>query len=289
MNRAPATANSVPREAGRGLRPDPRISPAVGAFDRLADRYDALTAGELFGAMRGAAQTWLAEAFPAGAHVLDVGCGTGADTAFLAARGVDVVAIDPSAEMIARARARIDRLAPPGCVRFVCAGVEEVAEHLPARLRVDGIVSSFGALNCLATLDPFAALAHARVLPGGRLIVGVMSRICLAELAWFGLRGQFRRAGRRLGRAPVPVDVAGIAVPTHYHRVGDLQRALAPAFRLVRLRALGLVLPPYAEARWRTWPRALRRAVARVDAGLAPLAPFNRVGDHVLMEFVRCP
>ncbi len=280
-----AADDPVARAASRGGR----VSPAVRAFDSQASRYDRLAAGPLFRAMRATTHAWLAAAFGAGARVLEVGCGTGLDTAFLAARGADVVAIDPSADMIARARARIDRAAPVGRVHFICCGVEEAAHHLPPGLRFDGVASGFGALNCVGSLEPFADLAAARVDAGGRVILSLMSRTCLLELVWFTLHGDLRGALRRVGRGPVAVNVDGVFVPTFYHRVADLRRALAPWFRLERLRGLGCVLPPpYLESAWRATPVPIRRALAWLDARLAPHPPFNRLGDHTLLEFVRC-
>lgn len=273
---------------GRGA--STAVPPAVRAFDRLAPHYDALVSADPFPLMRRAAHVWFAEVFGPGSRVLEVGCGSGHDTVFLAACGADVVAADPSAEMLARARTRLDAGGLAGRARFICCGVDALADHLPASLRVDGVVSNFGALNCVASLEPFARLVRARLAGGGRVIVGVMPPTCLPELFWFGMRGDLRRALRRRGPTPVAVTVAGILVPTSYHSVRDLARALGPAFRLRRVRALGCILPPPDVAvAWRRAPASLRRALAWVDARLAGLPPFNRVGDHVLAEFVRCP
>lgn len=43
-----------------------------------------------------------------GRHILEMGCGTGASARWLAARGVNITAIDVSPDMLARARASID-------------------------------------------------------------------------------------------------------------------------------------------------------------------------------------
>ena len=61
--------------------------------DELARDYEAVPADQL--------HTWLAELVPAdgGALVFDVGAGTGRDAAWLASKGHEVVAIEPSAAM----------------------------------------------------------------------------------------------------------------------------------------------------------------------------------------------
>ncbi|RAJ71599.1 2-polyprenyl-3-methyl-5-hydroxy-6-metoxy-1,4-benzoquinol methylase [Streptomyces sp. Amel2xB2] len=68
------------------------------AFDSIGDRYD-----EAFPHKEGqiASGAWLAEQLPAGAHVLDLGCGTGLPTARqLAEAGHRVTGIDLSGAMV---------------------------------------------------------------------------------------------------------------------------------------------------------------------------------------------
>jgi ubiquinone/menaquinone biosynthesis C-methylase UbiE len=74
------------------------------AFDRLAPEYDALANGEIFQLLRRRTHETFARRFRPGARVLEIGCGTGLDTAFLANAGVRVVACDPSEAMVGRSR-----------------------------------------------------------------------------------------------------------------------------------------------------------------------------------------
>ena len=57
------------------------------AFDRLAPSYDTLTSGEAFQLQRKKTQRLLARWVRSGFRVLEIGCGTGADTEFLALLG----------------------------------------------------------------------------------------------------------------------------------------------------------------------------------------------------------
>jgi SAM-dependent methyltransferase len=97
-------------------------------FDRVAHAYDRHRA-DYPDALVDAACA--AAGVRAGDRVLEVGCGTGQLTAALAVRGLQVVAVDPGARMIERARAR----AGGGAVEFVCGRFEDVAlprEHFAA-------------------------------------------------------------------------------------------------------------------------------------------------------------
>jgi SAM-dependent methyltransferase len=104
---------------------------------------------------------------PAGAHLLEVGCGDGRLLAALAARGLVVTGIEPSPSAADRARRR---------------GVEVIAADLDqAAARLEDL-PPFDALVFWHSLehfdDPAAALAtaSARLRPGGRLVVAVPNR-----------------------------------------------------------------------------------------------------------------
>jgi len=89
-------------------------------FDGVAEDYDAVRPGyppDLVDAAlaRGALE--------AGAHVLEIGAGTGKLTELLAMRGLEVDAVDPGPNMLAAARRRV---ADDARVRFLLGRFEEV-------------------------------------------------------------------------------------------------------------------------------------------------------------------
>ncbi|MDA0567520.1 class I SAM-dependent methyltransferase [Streptomonospora sp. S1-112] len=135
-------------------------------FDRAAAGYDRLVGANpgYHRDLRASARRLGAAPGP-GVRVLDLGCGTGASTAALAAvlPGATVIGVDASAGMLAAARAK-----PwPERVRFVHARAEELA---PRDLGgpVDAVFAAYLLRNCP---DPDAALGAVRALlqPGGRL------------------------------------------------------------------------------------------------------------------------
>jgi SAM-dependent methyltransferase len=137
---------------------------------------------------------------PAGADVLELGCGTAYLSAWLARAGARPVAVDLSRRQLATARRCQDRIGP----RFPL--VEAAAERIPLRsASFDLVVSEYGAGPWG---DPAAWLPEAaRVLrPGGRLVFLTNSVLaCLCVPAEQGFAGdRLLRSQRDLYRVAWP-------------------------------------------------------------------------------------
>jgi SAM-dependent methyltransferase len=104
-----------------------------------------------------------------GARVLEIGCGTGQLTRGLLARGLRVTAVEPGEQLIARARAQLDRVAD---VQFINARLEDAT--LPR--------AGYGAVFCASAIhwvDPD--------LGWRRAADALVSGGTLALLSYFGL------------------------------------------------------------------------------------------------------
>ncbi len=136
------------------------------AYDRLADVWSATTDdGPYNGGLERPALRSLVPQPLTGRTVLDAGCGSGAQCAWLISQGADVVGIDLSPRMVDQASRRCE-----GRGRFVVA---DLADPLPVEPRsLDGITSSL-ALHYLAdwtvTLRSFATALR----PGGWAVVSL--------------------------------------------------------------------------------------------------------------------
>ena len=94
-----------------------------------------------------------------GERIIDLGCGTGALTAQIAAAGADVVGIDASEAMIARAR----ELHPE--LRFEVAKGEDFSLEVPVNA-----VFSNAALHWMSPPEAVAAAVARALEPGGRFV-----------------------------------------------------------------------------------------------------------------------
>ena len=201
--------------------------------------------------------------FPPGARVLDLGCGPGLDAQALEALGFDVTGVDGSAGMVAEARARgVDARTLPA------ERIGELADVF------DGVLSNFGALNCVDLPRTFAGL-RGRTRPGSLLVAVVMGPCCPAETLALLARGRPRAAWRRRRVRAVPLE--GGEVPVRWLRPSDLARE---GFEVVRVEALGLLVAP-PDLGGRVGP------ALRIEPVLGRLPVVSGWGDHTLVVLRR--
>ncbi|MBN9738991.1 Thioredoxin reductase [Pseudonocardia sp. Ae168_Ps1] len=138
---------------------------------------------------------------PATGRALDVACGRGIVAAWLAAQGLDVVAVDVSPAGLAAGAALVAAEQPPGRVRWVQADLDH---GFPADDDVYDVVV------CQRFRAPalYPALAAA-VAPGGLLVVTVLS-----EVGDTG--GQYRAAPGEL-----PAAFGELEVVAHHEGGGE--------------------------------------------------------------------
>jgi SAM-dependent methyltransferase len=269
------------------------------AFDGIARDYDRqFSATQIGRLMRRAVWARCQARFARGSQVLEMNCGTGEDALWLASQGIDVLATDVSPAMLGVAEGKRLRAAGAtgaagwaangaagapatiGSVRFRPLAWEEL-EALPAQ-GYDGALSNFGGLNCVADLRGAARGLAGQLRPGAMAVLCVMGPVVPWEWVWFLLHGQPSSAFRRLsGRA----RWSGIAV--HYPSIDKIRRQFAPEFRVLRVSALGALLPPpYVETWIGRYPRALAW-LDRMERRFDTVWPLPVLADHYVIELER--
>jgi SAM-dependent methyltransferase len=231
--------------------------------------------------MRSAVRSRCAERFAPGSRVLEMNCGTGEDALWLADRGVDVLATDVSPGMLQIARNKLASCPRHPSIRFQELAWEELGSLDAAPF--DGALSNFGGLNCVKDLRAAAYALAAKLRPGAVAALCIMGPVVPWEWLWFLAHADFRRAFRRLRRA----GVVWSGIEIHYPSIATTRRAFSPEFKVLRVSAIGALLPPpYVEKSIGSLPRTIA-AVDRVERSLATLWPLPMLADHYLIELMR--
>lgn len=248
-----------------------QASAVQATFDRLAPLYDGLWTESPVGQLQRSA-VWR-HALPflrAGQQVLELGCGTGADAAFLMRLGLYVTATDLSSQMVSRARAR-----------GIDARILAIEELDQLEGIFDVVLSNFGALNCVADLSQFGRRLGRRIRPGGYAVLCVAGRLCFWESAWYIFHGRFGKAIRRWSGRDFS---RSLGIRVYYPTAGHIEHVLAPEFQLVHSAGIGVCVPP---SYVRSLPPTLLRGLDRVDRAVATLPLARALADHRLFIFRR--
>jgi SAM-dependent methyltransferase len=255
------------------------------AFDELAGTYDATFTHTPVGrALRDIVWSRLENTFHASHCILDLGCGTGEDAVRLARRGIRVVATDASLQMIQVARQKTRGCDCTGRVEFHCLAMEDLGASLEGEV-FDGVLSNFGAINCARDLPSLIASVAARLTPGAPLFWVVMGRYVPWEWMWYLLRGDWRRALRRL--RPGGVSWRGLTIS--YPTPARMTSLLRPHFAVRRVTALGFALPPSYAAAWLERSPRILKALTRLEALAQRSRALAACSDHYIVEATRLP
>lgn len=230
--------------------------------------------------IRAQVQELMLRFFPRGGRVLDLGCGTGVDADFLVQSGFQVVAADPSAGMLETARGRTST-----DISFV----RMPAEHL-ACMRdgsCDGILSNFGALNCVERLSPVFNDAYHVLRDNGTFILCLMNRFSITETVAYLQRGKVRSAFRRWRKHGVFVPVGSDPVLVWYHSLRSIRRMIRGKFIVQRVVGLNILTPPPSfERTYHRFPRLTRRLL-RLETVINRVPPLSTLGDHFVVVLER--
>ena len=259
-------------------------SAAAAAFDRVASSYDeSFTHTAIGRAQRKQVWTRLLAVFPPGSRILELNCGTGEDARFLATRGRSVLSCDASGAMIEVSKWRSSSFTNLEYRQIANESLDVLSGEEP----FDGAFSNFSGLNCVKDLRLVASQLATLVKPGARIVLCLWSRVCLTEVLWYLLHGKAKKALRRFS-GESSATFAGIRMPVYYPSVTRIRGSFAPWFRLKSRSAIGLFVPPsYVESWINQHPKTLA-TLERLDRACSEWPILRDIGDHVLLEFVRC-
>lgn len=256
-------------------------------FDAAAADYDAtFTSTRLGRWLREGVWERLETLFRPGDCVLELGCGTGTDAVWLAQHGVRVVATDAAPAMLEIARRKAAAAGVASQIEFRQLDLTELHGWTPGRT-FDGLLSNFGALNCLSGWGSVAETVAGWLRPGARAALVVMGPFCPWEVAWHLLHGDVRTALRRFRGGGEAHVGAGETMRVWYPSPRRLHSRFAPFFRRVETVGIGTLLPPtYLRHLVERWP-ALFERMTTWERRYRTTFPWTWLNDHYLMVLVK--
>jgi SAM-dependent methyltransferase len=255
------------------------------AFDDLADTYDAGFTETIVGrALREMVWLRLEQLFRPQQRILELGCGTGHDAVRLASRGVRVVATDCSAQMIRVARRKALIANCEDLIEFRCLPMEAIDSFAEGE-KFDGVLSNFGAVNCVRDLQALIADLAGRLDSGAPLLWVVMGRHAPWEWLWYTASGRWRKAWRRL--RPGGIEWRGLTVS--YPTPGRLRSLLQPYFEVTRIAPLGVALPPSYASAWLDRSPVAAKVLTRLERRAQRSSLLASWSDHFIVEAIRRP
>ncbi len=253
-------------------------------FQSSVDDYDALHYGAGTRSLMTVRLQRMLEAIdrlglPPGARVLEAGCGPGHLAEALAARGLEVWALDASRSMLQLTDKRLRRRDPASNPRLMLGSIEQ----LPVPAASFDLVCSAGVIEYLVNDDQVMAEFRRALRPGAHLVLPFTN--------YWSIAGYLDFAVEALKRQPwflAPVNaiirrIGGVQVrPRHFrvrrHRPAEARRNLASA---------GLALRDSFYFHFLPWPHPFDRLFPRATAWLggrmegmdrSPLGPLGGEG-----------
>lgn len=255
-------------------------------FDYLAEAYDNdFSDTEVGKAQRGIVWEYLSNQLlvRVGHNCLEMNAGTGIDAAHLSQFGMNVIATDKSAGMMAFLKMRAHEH------NFEAHNLEfnELSSHFSNR-EFDLLFSNFGGLNCVRSSDLKHLLKefHSITKPGGRLIMVIMSKSCLWEKLYFSLKLKFNQAWRRHSKKGVPFEFGGESMKIHYFNPSDIIQLAGKEWDYQGSRPVGLFIPPsYLDSFFKKRRGFLERLI-NLDKRFSNPS-LSRWADHYIIDFQR--
>jgi len=256
----------------------------AGAFSEAAPFYDrTFSEKPHVRALRAYVQQLMLKSLPAGGTVLELGCGTGIDAAFLAGNGFRVFASDPAPGMLRTTARRCETMKEE--VSLICLPAEHLASIRDRSM--DGILSNFGALNCVEDLGPVIEDAYHVLRDNGIFFLVLMNRFSITEILAYLRTGRVRQAFRRWRRNGVHVRVGSKNVLTWYHSLRTIKRLIRKTFSIQEIIGLNILTPPPAFDRFYEKHPGLIAFADRCEKRIDRLPFLSALGDHMIIVLER--
>ena len=253
-------------------------------FDSVADDYDKHIFGNRVNVLlRDRSLRKIRKFAGKGQNILEIGCGTGAETIELLRDGHEVFAIDISGRMLeniqrkARAEGLIEGLRTR---KLKASSVGDLLEPF-GRKSFDIAYSTYGALNCEPNIEEVPRALNMLLKPEGYFIAGVYNKFCISEIASNVLSLNGSRLFWRLDN-PVREGRSRFCIDVYSFSFREFMGIFGQYFRALETEGVPVILPP---SNFRRLLELLGRRFEMLDAAdrrISGTWPLKYLGDHFL-------
>lgn len=241
-------------------------------YEDLATDYDSRFKNPRLNYMRSVEKKILLESLKPG-RILDIGCGTGEQSLFLAKMGYQVVGMDISKEMLLKANKNAKKGQLKGNLSFVIA----CAEALPFREKsFEGLISIFGVFNHIPQVEQAFIETHRVLKRGSSAVFTVVNRWNLTW--WINAVLKLKMGWLISSLRSREYTVNGLW--TYYFSKKDLKDMLKSIGYRVKIGSMLLLLYPFNERNLMFYERSF---IVFEDA-VRWKSPFNGLGYYLLVR-----
>lgn len=218
--------------------------------------------------------------------LLEVGCGTGAETIEISRHASKIIATDISERMIEILTKKVSARGLTGKIiprQVRAADIAQIADQL-GRDKIDVAYSFNGALNCEPDLEKFVNELSSILAPGGHFVCSIRNCFCLSEALSHAAVLQFEKMTPRK-KQPVMVSVGGIDIPALYYTPRTFSGFFSRKFKLKKLIGLPAFLPPAYLSNYCVKFKKVTYILERFESLFSNHFPFNTIGDQSLFVF----
>lgn len=260
-------------------------------FDSVADQYD----NHIFGnginvILRNRSLEILREYLKPSTKILDIGCGTGAETLELLRSGFHVTAVDISERMLGNLKKKAIQAGLSDKLELFRGSASDLSFLLDnyGKSYFQLAYSTYGALNCEPHIEKMQDQLSSLLSEKGIFLAGVYNKYCLSETLLNLVSLKLNRITWRL-KNPIREGRSRFCIDVYSFSPSEFMSLFSRNFRLLRTIAVPVILPPSNYHRTMRLFSSKLESLDRLDRKLSRHWPFNFLGDHFIqiMEKIR--
>ncbi len=260
-------------------------------FDSVADDYDNHIFGNMINVLlRNRSLAVLRRHLSKNSRILEIGCGTGAETLELLKDGHHVLAIDISGRMLDNLNRKAEREGVSANLRTRKLKASMLGEILreEGEESFDLVYSTYGALNCEPNLMDMVEPLSVILKPGGYFVAGVYNKYCISEAILHIASLKLNRIFWRM-RSPIPEGRSRFCIDVYSFTPSEFFEIFSTHFSREEIIGVPVIFPPSNYKKLFSFFSRKYDQLDRLDKKLSHAWPTKFLGDHFLMVLSNRP